>query len=96
MKLTPFTKHDYDGYAGAEGPNPKIREIDDPQDETTGYVVVVDTNGIYVDYVTICMDDDTESWGLNLPNQAACEILAETFTFENIRETMTKLGFQKF
>ena len=89
MELRNFEKTDWYGYAGAEGENPKIGEIQ--INDTDGYIVVVDEGGIEVDKVMMA-GIGNKTWHLPTTNQPEGELIAGAFTAQNIEATLTQWG----
>ncbi len=87
VELRKFDKHDYDGWSGVEGDNPKMGEIEDPEYETDGWIIVVDEVGIEVDYVRMGREDEVYQLATT---QDVAEVIASLLTAENIGSAIKK------
>ncbi len=87
VELRKFDKHDYDGWAGVEGDNPMIGEIEHPEYETDGWIIVVDVCGMEVSYVRMGHEDIV--WILEA-TQGEAEMVAALLTADNIEFLLEK------
>lgn len=91
MELSPFTRHDWQGFAGAEGDNPLIGYFDTPS-----AVVILDDLGIQI----ILYQERDEEWEhvynyTNKTRKMSERIVAGMTKADLNPESLAELGFER-